>query len=133
MSSHHFLGAGLLSDSLRREARDPDRLLCTVAELVAESGLHVVADQQARFDNDGLTLVWILAESHLVMHFWGGEGFASLDLHVCDYKRSNQQKAQTLVDALTALCFAPDSQSWREVHLDDIDTSAAASDSKHSE
>jgi S-adenosylmethionine/arginine decarboxylase-like enzyme len=119
MSSHHFVGNGLLSAEFESAASDPESVLAAVAGLVTESGLRVVADQSARFENEGLTLVWILAESHLVVHYWGSEGYASVDLHVCDYQGSNRDKAQRLVASLGAFCFAVGSAVWHEVHLDD--------------
>jgi len=51
------------------------------------------------FDNGGLTLVWVLAESHLVLHHWEMEGFATLDLHLCNYRGSNIERARRLVEA----------------------------------
>lgn len=119
MSSHHFVGKGLLSAELWNATSAPEDLLTAVAQIVAESGLRVVAEQSALFGSDGLTLVWILAESHLVIHVWRTEGFASVDLHVCDYRGSNRDKAQLLLTSLAALCFVPGSESWHETHLDD--------------
>lgn len=118
MSSHHFIGTGALSDRLRREARDPEELLERVADRVRASGLGVVAQQAVRFDQGGLTLVWVLSESHLVLHYWAEEGFATIDLHVCDYHLSNQERARTLVGSLTELCFLPSSENWQELHVE---------------
>lgn len=119
MSSHHFLGNGFLSARLESAAKNPEHLLKLVAGLVNDSGLQVVADRLARFDNEGLTLAWILAESHLVIHVWPSEGFASIDLHVCDYQGSNKDSARRLAASLAALCFVAGSEGWHEVHLDD--------------
>lgn len=118
MESHHFIGSGLLSRELGEASTDPAGLLARTADLVAECGLEVVSDQSARFTHGGLTLVWILAESHLVMHLWSREGFATVDLHICDYRDSNLHKSRELVERLRALCFAAGSDSWREIHLD---------------
>ncbi len=71
-----------------------------------------------RFDNEGLTLVWVLAESHLVMHLWPEQGYATLDLHVCDYNGSNRDAAHALVERLTAYCYVDGSESWREMELE---------------
>ncbi len=118
MSSHHFIGTGLLSAELEGAASESESLLGVVAGLVTDSGLQVVASQSARFDNDGLTLVWILAESHLVIHVWQVEAFATVDLHVCDYRESSTERARRLVASLEAFCFAAGSASWHEIHLD---------------
>jgi S-adenosylmethionine/arginine decarboxylase-like enzyme len=65
MASHHFIG----NESLAK----------LIAAQVRSTGLEVVDQRAVGFDNGGLTLVWVLAESHLVLHHWAEEGFATLD------------------------------------------------------
>ena len=115
MTSHHFIGEGDFSDRLRAACGDTPSLLAAVAGTVREAGLHVVAEQAVPFTGGGATLVWVLAESHLVLHLWPELGLATVDLHVCDYRDSNRVKAHRLRDALAALCFAPGSAAWREL------------------
>ena len=116
---HHFIGAGRTSHRLIEAAREPEVLAAGVTGLVAQAGLHVVTHTAARFDNGGLTLAWILAESHLVLHHWEEEGFATLDLHICDYRGSNVGRAERLVEALAEFCFVAGSETWQESHLHD--------------
>lgn len=118
MSSHHFLGTGTLSARFRQEALRPDRLLDEVARRVADSGLGVMSKQAVPFPGGGLTLVWVLAESHLVIHHWPEEGYVTIDLHVCDYRTSNALKARRLVGALEEICWAEGTGSWREIELE---------------
>jgi S-adenosylmethionine/arginine decarboxylase-like enzyme len=125
MASHHFIGTGIVSEGLAASVGDPDRLLDRVQEQVTASGLQVVARQAVRFDNGGLTLVWVLAESHLVLHVWTREGFASIDLHVCDYRESNAENARRLVGSLRDLCFAASSDRWHELEVEDPQLVAA--------
>jgi S-adenosylmethionine/arginine decarboxylase-like enzyme len=128
MASHHFIGNGRLSEVLSRAATEPADLASQVAGMVRIAGLEVVDQRSVAFDNGGLTLVWVLAESHLVLHHWSEEGFATLDLHVCDYHGPNQVKAAALVSALTAFCFEPGTESWNEIHLEDpVPASASVS------
>ncbi len=122
MTAHHFIGEGDLSDRLAAACGDPPGLLPVVSAAVREAGLQVVADQAVPFAGGGATLVWVLAESHLVLHLWPELGRVTLDLHVCDYRDSNRAKAQRLRDALSALCFAPGSAAWRELALAARDT-----------
>jgi S-adenosylmethionine/arginine decarboxylase-like enzyme len=68
MASHHFLGTGPISEALAAAARRPAALLDRVERLVSDSGLAVVGRQVVPFPGGGLTLVWVLAESHLVLH-----------------------------------------------------------------
>ena len=126
MASHHFIGNGLVSAALTAAVAEPDELIETVAGQVRSAGLEVVGHRSVSFDGGGLTLVWVLAESHLVLHHWAAEGFATVDLHVCDYHASNAVKAKRLVAALTTYCFAPATERWQEVHLDDPVTTDAA-------
>ncbi len=117
MASHHFLGTGVISDTLAAAACRPDELLDAVGRLVAGSGLAVVARRAVPFPGGGLTLVWVLAESHLVLHYWAEEGYATVDLHICDYRESNAAKARRLVDSLRHFCFLEGSDSWHEHRL----------------
>ena len=115
MLSHHFIGTGLFSERLRVGQREPQRLLARVKQRVSDCGLEVVAQQAVPFAGGGLTLVWVLAESHLVLHLWPEEGYATVDLHVCDYRESNAEKARRLREELERLCFGAGSGEWREM------------------
>lgn len=117
MISHHFIGAGFTSASLTDRARQPEGLLVAVEELLRDARLEVVSSHSATFPGGGLTLVWVLAESHLVLHLWPEEGAATIDLHVCDFRSDNEDKARAAVARLTAFCFAPGSAEWREMSV----------------
>ena len=119
MASHHFIGKGTTSATLKAAIEDVPRLSDTIRRLVENSGLKVVDEKQASFPDGGMTLVWILAESHLVLHYWAEEGFSTLDLHVCDYDRSNADKATLLARRLEEFCFAPDTARWQELSIED--------------
>lgn len=118
MASHHFIGNGLVATTLATAA-DAGEIERELRERVRAAELEVVGSRTVGFDNGGSTLVLVLAESHLVLHHWADEGFATIDLHVCDYHASNANKAGRLVASLSAYCFAPGSERWQEVHLDD--------------
>ncbi|MCP4201056.1 MAG: hypothetical protein GY769_03895 [bacterium] len=119
MTSHHFVGKGPVSRGFIEAVGDSSGLIGAVAALVRRAELEVVGHRLVEFENGGLTAVWVLAESHLVLHHWAQEGYATIDLHVCDYRDSNAAKAAKLVESLTAFCFADDSATWRELHLED--------------
>ena len=113
--AHHFIGAGAFSDGLRATGDAREQLLAAVAARVRAAGLQVVAEHAVPFPAGGATLVWVLAESHLVLHLWPEHDLATVDLHVCDYRDGNAARARRLRDALDALCFAPGSSTWREL------------------
>ena len=119
MAAHHYVGAGRPSEAFARAAKNPRALEASLRSLVEGCGLQVVAHHTARFDAGGLTAVWILAESHLVAHFWSAEGILTLDLHVCDVRRSNRERAEALVAELSRHCFTSSAPpKWTEMHLD---------------
>ncbi|MDE0006110.1 MAG: S-adenosylmethionine decarboxylase [Rhodospirillaceae bacterium] len=119
LTSHHFIGTGRLSESLAAAyaagGPDPDHLLAEVGAAVESCGLQVVAQQAVPFDGGGYTLVWVLAESHLVLHLWPEQGYATADLHVCDYRVSNADRARQACRVVATLCFAPGSDHWNEM------------------
>lgn len=119
MASHHFVGKGLVSRELAEAAGESGSLIERVTALVRDAELEVVGHRLVEFDNGGLTAVWVLAESHLVLHHWAQEGYATIDLHVCDYRVSNAAKAASLLEKLDPFCFADDTATWRELHLED--------------
>jgi S-adenosylmethionine/arginine decarboxylase-like enzyme len=124
MQSHHFIGVGMLSQRLKRDAAHPDRVIHDIALLIEESGLKVISQEAVRFENGGATLVWILAESHLVIHLWTEEGFATIDLHVCDYQTSNMERAEHLKILLSEFCFDKGEATWHKFKLDQPVTAA---------
>ena len=119
LKSHHFIGTGRFSDALAAAyaagGPNPDRLLEEVGAAVESCGLQVVASQAVPFDGGGYTLVWVLAESHLVLHLWPEQGYATADLHVCDYRVSNADRARQACRVLATLCFASGSDHWSEM------------------
>lgn len=117
MISHHFIGTGTASAELGRTARNPDELLELIARDVTEAGLAVVSRLEVPFGGGGLTLVWVLAESHLVLHFWPEEDTATVDLHVCDYRRSNAGRARDVVARLRTRLFVAGSDRWQELEV----------------
>ncbi|MDX1501206.1 MAG: S-adenosylmethionine decarboxylase [Thermoanaerobaculia bacterium] len=126
MASHHFIGVGPLSAELLGPALDEEALSLRVAGLVADAGMEVVSRDAARFDNGGLTLVWILAESHLVLHLWRAEEYATVDLHVCDYRADNRERATGLVERLERLCFPDGTADWRTLTVETPTSAVAA-------
>ena len=91
---------------------DPSRLrkLCLAA--VAAAGLTPVGELFQRFpigavsDQNGITGVVLLAESHLAVHTWPELGGVTIDAYVCNFSADNSARAHALVDALVA-AFAP--------------------------
>ena len=104
------------ADLRRREATSAKRLYaidaaCTPASPVTDvavladlagaavrsGGGHVLANSHVVFPNGALTLVLILAESHLSIHTWPEERLIAIDLFSC-----GAIDGQRVVDELTA-------------------------------
>ena len=117
MHSYHFIGVGLMSQALESSAGEPERVVERVSQFIVESGLHILSHKSVAFENGGATLIWILAESHLVLHLWTSEGFATIDLHICDYETTNLDSALRLKANLNTYCFDPGEVRWQEFTL----------------
>jgi S-adenosylmethionine/arginine decarboxylase-like enzyme len=117
MHSYHFIGVGLMSQTLEQHSADVQQVANNIARQIVESELQIVSEKVAGFENGGATLIWILAESHLVVHLWTDEGFATIDLHICDYETSNLERALRLKASLHTYCFDPSEVRWQEFTL----------------
>ena len=116
--AHHIIGAGPISEQLLKNASRPEALVSLVSDIVRDCGLSIISEHSAGFEGGGLTLVWILAESHLVLHLWVPERFATIDLHICDFTSSNAEAAARLKRQLSELCFAAGQATWQELSLE---------------
>lgn len=117
MNSYHFIGTGLISEEIEKQWSETQAIKEKISRLVTDCGMKIVSRTSADFEGSGNTLVWILAESHLVVHFWVSEGFITIDLHVCDYQVSNLDRAQKLKRTLSEYCFRPMYNYWQELTL----------------
>jgi S-adenosylmethionine decarboxylase len=63
--------------------QDPDRLATLATDAVSAGGGHVLAKSHVVFPNGAITLVLILAESHLSIHTWPEENLIAIDLFSC--------------------------------------------------
>jgi S-adenosylmethionine decarboxylase proenzyme len=62
---------------------DAAELTALAISAVRAGAGNVLADSHVRFPNDAITLVLILAESHLSIHTWPEEGLIAIDLFSC--------------------------------------------------
>ena len=79
-TTHHFI-IELQSEVLTRYTeRDCITLLDGICE---ELKLNVVQKCPYLFSPHGFSLVYVLAESHIALHFWPKEGYVHIDLLTC--------------------------------------------------
>jgi S-adenosylmethionine decarboxylase len=62
---------------------DPGGLTHAARDAVAAGGGHVLDQALVEFPNGAVTLVLVLAESHLSIHTWPEEGTVAIDLFSC--------------------------------------------------
>jgi S-adenosylmethionine decarboxylase len=74
---------------------DPERLASVACAAVDTGGGHVLDETAVVFPNGAVTLVLVLAESHLSVHTWPEEHLVAVDLFSC-----GAIDGQAVVDAL---------------------------------
>ena len=74
------------------------RALCLAS--TQQAGLSIVGDRFHQFAPGGVTGTVLLAESHLAIHTWPEERFATVDVFVCNFQHDNTAKATLLLDLL---------------------------------
>lgn len=100
----HLMGDLRGCTCLREIMCDRETLLQASLGLVERSGLNAVGHCFHQFgEGGGVTGVVVLAESHLSVHTWPENGFATLDVYVCNYSGDNRAKAEQLFAGLCSL------------------------------
>lgn len=67
--------------------------------MIGLSGHTVLDYTRHAFTPQGLTSLWLLAESHMALHTWPEEGLAYVQLSSC-----NEQKANEFIEAIHKVC-----------------------------
>ena len=58
----------------------------------AKAGFTVVGFSEKKFEPQGYSCVWLLAESHLALHTFPGDGKAWVELASCNLKKYTRHK-----------------------------------------
>ncbi len=99
------LGQQLLADFKSCDAarlNDIDFLVDHCIKAADAMGATVVDVHSHRYEPIGVSVVVILAESHLSLHTWPEYGLASVDIFVCNPANDPQRASAVLSDALGA-------------------------------
>jgi S-adenosylmethionine decarboxylase proenzyme len=90
----------------KRYLQNPVALRRTLGQAIAQSGMEIVGHLTHQFaaQGRGVTAVFIVAESHVVVHTWPETGLVNLDIFFCNFTRNNKQKARRVLRRLAALC-----------------------------
>lgn len=71
------------SDKTRSPLNSPELLQSISSDIISVLDLHVMQTCHHQFDPFGVTLLYLLSESHLAMHTWPENNCFSLDVHSC--------------------------------------------------
>lgn len=85
-SIHETLGKHVLVElngcpnHLLNDADYIEKVFSTAVEL---AGAHVITKVAHRFEPYGVSIVFVLSESHLSIHTWPERGYAAVDMYTC--------------------------------------------------
>ncbi len=92
MKAEIFNYHGWIQETLPEQVKD------LMEGLLSSSGFTVLDKVEHRFQPDGFTAVWILAESHLAVHSFPEENKTYIEISSC-----NRQKNEAFVEQLKKL------------------------------
>ena len=78
--------AGYLADLLKRA--------------IEYAGLTLLSVHTHKYEPQGVTVLAIIAESHLMIHTWPEYGYASVDIYTCGRKTKPMNACEYIVKAL---------------------------------
>ena len=116
----HLLGEWYGCDGPSRLLQDATELrrLCRAAS--EEAGLTIIGDRFHQVSAPlGVMGTVLLAESHLAIHTWPLERFATLDVFVCNHALDNRAKAHALYGALRE-SLAPGNENFLQVKRGEV-------------
>ncbi|WP_161606135.1 adenosylmethionine decarboxylase [Microlunatus speluncae] len=86
---------------------NPTSLRSLLTRAATEAGAHVLEVSSHRFEPHGVTMVLLLAESHLAIHTWPEERFAAMDIFTCGDTMRPEAAAEIVAEGLRAESYAP--------------------------
>lgn len=81
---------------------DPERVRAAMLDAVAASGCVLLDECAHRFSPQGVTIVGLLAESHISVHTWPEHGYVAGDVFTCGTAPDPEAACLALVAALGA-------------------------------
>lgn len=86
--------------------------------IATDLNLNIVKKASHMFEPQGITLIYVLSQSHLVVHTWPELGVIHVDLITCSY-RSREEFEKCLKHALNG--HAIDSIQIKSIEFDKLD------------
>ena len=116
LKSHH-MSAILTADWSVYDWSEAD-FIRVLKSAALSAKLTPVGELSVSFHPQGVSAVVLLAESHVALHFWPEKRKVSVDIHVCDYRGDNLDKANKLADLLTIkLSENSQKESWKYLEI----------------
>jgi len=94
--------------------RDMEGWLQFIRPLMPENGLRVVGEAAHQFEAAGFTVAICLEESHICIHTWPEYGFLTLDIYLCNYMKSNEEKVRHIAEK-NVVYFAAKIRQYQEL------------------
>jgi S-adenosylmethionine/arginine decarboxylase-like enzyme len=107
--SHHFSAVVETGPGFDCSAASLAELLASAA---ARAGLQPVGQAGVDFQHGGASAAVLLAESHVAAHYWPELDRLTVDIHVCDFRRDNLERARRLARLVEAAVAATPA-TWR--------------------
>ncbi len=80
---------------------DPDFLMQLMKKACEGAGMKVIKGEFHKFNPQGVTAFYILAESHISIHTWPEKGSAALDIYYCGEREAVEKVSEILVSSLS--------------------------------
>ena len=85
---------------------DDEEFLCSTLEAAAdEVGARIVRRITQRFSPSGVSVILILAETHISLHTWPEYGYAALDIFICGEGKDPELAWKVVREALKPASF----------------------------
>lgn len=84
---------------------DPDLLSYYACQAAEKAGARILNVVHHQFDPQGVTVLLLLAESHLSIHTWPESGQAAIDVYTCGESTDPDEAVVHLIMALDATHF----------------------------
>lgn len=84
---------------------DPDLLSYFACQAAEQAGARILNVVEHQFDPQGVTVLLLLAESHLSIHTWPELGQAAIDVYTCGESTDPDEAVVYLIQALDATHF----------------------------
>jgi len=62
--------------------------------IIKKSGFKIIKSCSHKFGNGGVSLVFLVSESHVAVHTWPENNSLNIDIFFCNYTKDNSKKGE---------------------------------------